>query len=189
MLGRLLRTTTKTGVRNVFSPQVGLVFVILCFLTGLFVRAEAGQSTGAAQLKSNEISGVVTSSKGPEAGVWVVAETSDLPTRYIKIVVTDDRGRYLIPELPAAKYDLFVRGYGLVDSTPVAGTPGKSLDLKAVVAPSPKEAAEYYPADYWYSLIKVPDPSEFPMKPTPAPPLQGGNPLQGRPAHQVRRLL
>src|SRR5712691_10051024 len=126
MLERLWRTTEKwVAMRNVFSPQMGLVFVIVCFLTGLFVRVEAGQSTGSAQLKANEIGGVVTNSKGPEAGVWVVAETTDLPTRFIKIVVTDDRGRYLIPELPKANYELFVRGYGLVDSTPVTGAPGK----------------------------------------------------------------
>ena len=43
---------------------------------------------------------MVASSKGPEAGVWVIAETTYLPTRYIKEVVTDDRGRYLIPDLP-----------------------------------------------------------------------------------------
>src|SRR6266853_6646689 len=100
MLGQLWRTTKGKAMRNVFSPQVGLVFVAVCVLNGLFVRVETGQSTGAAQPKANEIGGVVTSSKGPEAGVWVVAETTDLPTRFIKIVVTDDRGRYLIPELP-----------------------------------------------------------------------------------------
>ena len=33
-----------------------------------------------------------------------------------RIVVTDDRGRYLVPDLPKATYDVWVRGYGLVDS-------------------------------------------------------------------------
>ncbi len=65
-----------------------------------------------------DIGGVVTSSKGPEAGVWVIAETTELPTRFRKIVVTDDHGRYLIPDLPKAHYKVWVRGYGLTDSAP-----------------------------------------------------------------------
>src|SRR5689334_17205441 len=80
-----------------------------------------------------ELSGVVTSANGPEAGVWVIAETTDLPTKYTKIVVTDDRGRYLVPDLPQASYSVWVRGYGLVDSPKVQATPGRTLDLTAVV--------------------------------------------------------
>src|ERR687897_934592 len=67
-------------------------------------------------LDPDDIGGVVTSTKGPEAGVWVIAETTDLPTKFAKMVVTDDQGRYLLPDLPAANYQVFVRGYGLVDS-------------------------------------------------------------------------
>src|SRR6202790_248347 len=88
----------------------------------------------------NDIGGVVSSSKGPEAGVWVIAETTDLPTRYIKEVVTDDRGRYLIPDLPKAKYLVWARGYGLVDSAKLRGELGKLLDLKATVAPDEETA-------------------------------------------------
>ena len=109
------------------------------------------------------ISGVVTSSAGPEAGVWVIAETLDLGTKYRKLVVTDDRGRYLVPDLPKAKYKVWVRGYGLVDSDPVEAAPGATVALTAVVAPSPKAAAEYYPPDYWFSIMKIPPKSEFPM--------------------------
>src|SRR5437867_1896188 len=109
-----------------------------------------------------EIRGVVTGPKGPEAGVWVIAETTDLPTKFAKVVVTDDRGRYLIPELPQANYSVWVRGYGLVDSGKVKSAAGKTLNLKAVAAPSAKAAAEYYPGMYWYSLLKIPDKSEFP---------------------------
>src|SRR5947208_11404565 len=86
-----------------------------------------------------EIRGVVTGPKGPEAGVWVIAETTELPTKFTKIVVTDDRGRYLIPELPKANYSVWVRGYGLVDSPKVQAAPGKILDLNAVVATSATE--------------------------------------------------
>src|SRR3979411_2431748 len=79
-----------------------------------------------------EISGVVPGPKGAEAGVWVIAETTDLPTKFAKVVVTDDRGRYLIPELPKANYSIWVRGYGLVDSLKVQGTPGTTLNLTAL---------------------------------------------------------
>src|SRR5579862_8436635 len=111
--------------------------------------------------KSNEIAGVVTSPHGPEAGVWVIAETTELPTKFAKIVVTDDKGRYLIPELPTADYSVWVRGYGLVDSPKEHGVPGKRLDLTAVPAPTPAEAAQYYPAIYWYSMLKIPDADQF----------------------------
>jgi hypothetical protein len=110
----------------------------------------------------DDISGVVTGPKGPEAGVWVIAETAALPTKFARIVVTDDSGRYLIPDLPAATYDVWVRGYGLVDSPKVKAAPGRRLDLTAVVAPDARAAAEYYPSGYWFSLIEVPKKSEFP---------------------------
>src|SRR5216684_3815193 len=110
----------------------------------------------------SDLAGVVTSANGSEAGVWVIAETNDLPTKFTKIVVTDDRGRYLIPELPKANYGVWVRGYGLVDSPKAQAAPGKILDLHAVVAPNAAAAAEYYPAIYWYAMLKVPDKSQFP---------------------------
>jgi hypothetical protein len=122
----------------------------------------AWQTPAAIAIDKDDLAGVVTGPKGPEAGVWVIAETSSLPTKLAKIAVTDDRGRYLIPDLPAAKYDVWVRGYGLVDSAKVPGGPGQNLNLTAVPAPNPRAAAEYYPAGYWFSLIKVPDKSEFP---------------------------
>jgi hypothetical protein len=128
------------------------------FILGTFLLASlvgrGSQSRGAAA--SDYIEGVVTSSNGPEAGVWVIAETPDLPTKYAKVVVTDDRGRYVLPQLPNANYKVWVRGYGLVDSTPVQGKPGQKIDLKAVVAPDGKAAAQVYPANYWLSLLKVP---------------------------------
>src|SRR5690242_17794044 len=79
-------------------------------------------------IDSDDIGGTVTSAKGPEAGVWVIAETTDLPTKYAKIVTTDDRGRYVLPDLPKANYKVWVRGYGLVDSPKVDGAPGKTID-------------------------------------------------------------
>jgi hypothetical protein len=146
-------------------------FAIAALLAGVPVvpraqqRPTSPQQAAPAQavpLGADAIGGVVTSRFGPEAGVWVVAETTDLGTRFAKIVVTNERGRYVIPELPKAKYRVWVRGYGLVDSEKVAGEPGRTLDLTAVVAPSLAAAAQYYPAIYWASMIKIPDQSRFP---------------------------
>ena len=121
-----------------------------------------GQQDGQVKIKSTDIGGVVASSKGPEAGVWVIAETTSLPTRYIKEVVTDDRGRYLIPDLPKGKYTVWARGYGLVDSPKAETEPGKLVNLKPTIAPDAKTAAQLYPAEYWYALMKVPEKNEFP---------------------------
>ena len=113
-------------------------------------------------IDKDDIGGVVTGASGAEAGVWVIVETSDLPTKFARIVVTDDKGRYLVPDLPEASYDIWVRGYGLVDSPRQKAKPGTTHNLRATPAPSPRAAAEYYPAGYWFSLIKVPAESEFP---------------------------
>ena len=115
-------------------------------------------------IDTDDIGGVVTSPVGPEAGVWVIAETTELGTKFRRIVVTDDRGRYLIPDLPRANYKIWVRGYGLIDSPAIMSLPGKTIALTAVVAPNAQAAAQYYPASYWYSLIQVPPKEAFPMK-------------------------
>ncbi|HSC14912.1 MAG TPA: carboxypeptidase-like regulatory domain-containing protein, partial [Gammaproteobacteria bacterium] len=109
------------------------------------------------------IGGTVTSARGPEAGVWVIAETEELKTPFIKIVVTDDRGRYVLPQLPTATYNVWVRGYGLADSDKVEGRPGDTaLNLTAKIASSPAEAAKVYPGNYWFSLLQPPPKSAFP---------------------------
>jgi hypothetical protein len=133
--------------------------ILIVSLLGVRAVARSGDSI---QIDPDDLAGVVTGSRGPEAGVWVIAETAGLPTRFVKIVVTDEAGRYLIPDLPKAQYSVWVRGYGLVDSPKMTAAPGTRLDLKAVAAPSPRAAAEYYPAGYWYSLMRVPDAREFP---------------------------
>jgi hypothetical protein len=119
-------------------------------------------SQPASAVDADDIAGVVRSSKGAEAGVWVIAETKDLPTPYAKIVVTDAQGRYLLPDLPKASYSISVRCYGLVDSQRVSATPGKALNLTAVIAPSAHAAAQYYPAGHWLSLLRIPEAGEFP---------------------------
>src|SRR6266436_6747795 len=120
-----------------------------------------GQPAAQVSVGATDLGGVVTSASGPEAGVWVIAETTDLPTKFAKIVVTDDRGRYVMPDLPKANYSVWVRGYGLIDSPKIQTVPGKILDLKAEAAPNPTAAAQYYPAIYWYSMLKIPDSGEF----------------------------
>ncbi len=144
------------------SLYLGVAASALAALLVVAPTPVRAQQTAAVTIDSDDIGGVVTGPNGPEAGVWVIAETTDLPTKFAKIVVTDDQGRYVIPDLPKASYIVWVRGYGLVDSPKVAGTPGKSLNLTATPAPTPAAAAEYYPGMYWYSLLKIPAVSEFP---------------------------
>ena len=118
-------------------------------------------ATSTVEIDDNDIGGVVRGPQGPEAGVWVIAETTDLPTKYAKAVVTDDQGRYVLPDLPTANYQVWVRGYGLVDSAKLRGKPGLRLDHAAVAAPDAKSAAHYYPAIYWYTMMKIPPASDF----------------------------
>jgi hypothetical protein len=147
----------------------------------------ASSAAPAIEVKSADIGGVVTGINGPEAGVWVIGETMDLPTKFVRIVVTDDQGRYLIPDLPSANYTVWVRGYGLVDSPKLTARPGQTLDLKAVEAPNARAAAQYYPASYWYSMLHVPDASKFPG--TGAGPNGNGIPVSFKDQGQWMRYL
>jgi hypothetical protein len=151
-------------MRTTRRLYIGLVATaIAVLLTAPSARLGAQQSTDPAiRIGNGDLGGVVTSPNGPEAGVWVIAETADLPTKFAKIVVTDDRGRYVMPDLPKARYQVWVRGYGLVDSPKVEATPGKPLNLQAAVAPNAAAAADYYPAIYWYAMLKIPAKNEFP---------------------------
>src|SRR5690242_15804432 len=154
------KPTTISGrrpmLRSVFRPLSTIALFSL--LTPAYVTGLHAQTV---DVGSNEIGGVVTSSKGPEAGVWVIAETTELPTKFARIVVTDDQGRYLIPDLPVANYEVWVRGYGLVDSPKLRAKPGQLLSLTAVPAPNEAAAAHYYPAIYWFTLLKIPPVKDF----------------------------
>ena len=118
-------------------------------------------SSPAVQLDNDDIGGVVTSTAGPEAGVWVIAETDDFQTAFIRSVVSDQNGRYLIPDLPDARYQVWVRGYGLADSDKTPAVPGDQLDLTAITAPDAATAALVYPAAYWYAMMDLPDEQEL----------------------------
>jgi hypothetical protein len=147
--------------RSKFVLIFGLVLaaILAASLPGGHVRVAA---QAAVAIDPDDIGGVVTGPRGPEAGVWVIAESKSLPATLRKIVVTDDQGRYLVPDLPAGDYSVWVRGYGLVDSPRRSAAPGKALNLTAVAAPNAKAAADYYPALYWFALMKMPPKSDFP---------------------------
>src|SRR5262245_59112778 len=109
--------TSRSSVTSLItSPARSVAALVALSIASLLSACSSGSSSDAAksgevQVDSDDIGGVVASAKGPEAGVWVIAETSDLATRFAKIVVTDDQGRYLVPDLPPAHYKVWVRGY------------------------------------------------------------------------------
>ena len=142
--------------------RVGWAVAAVLVLALAPVRLGAQQNPApAVRIGANDVGGVVKSANGPEAGVWVIAETTGLPTPFGKIVVTDDQGRYVIPDLPQANYDVWVRGYGLIDGPRVITKPGKIINLTAVPAPNAAAAAQYYPAIYWFSMLNIPDQNQF----------------------------
>jgi hypothetical protein len=162
--------TSRSKVTNALL-SAGVICLIALFATySTSAQQTKGKGKGDAKAAVNTkisypgyITGTVTSDKGPEAGVWVIAETNDLQTKMIKTVVTDDQGRYMLPDLPAVNYKVWVRGYGLLDSTPVDSKPTTaSLALKTTTAKTPQEAAKVYPGDYWLSMLAPPPKNMFP---------------------------
>src|SRR5919108_6001669 len=95
---------------------IGALQISLVAIAATATLNVAAQPQPRRALPEGYIGGSVASEQGPEAGVWVIAETNELKTPFIKIVVTDDQGRYVLPQLPDATYRVWVRGYGLVDS-------------------------------------------------------------------------
>ena len=140
------------------------LFIAAFALAALLSAAAPVRAQGTPpKIDGDDIGGVVRGPNGPEGGVWVIAETTDLGVkRFAKIVVTDDQGRYVIPDLPKASYEVWVRGYGLVDSAKTRTERGKIVNLAAVPAPSAAAAARFYPGMYWYSMLNIPPTSDFP---------------------------
>src|SRR6185312_4065191 len=149
--------------RRLMFVNKALAWATMCAglmaLPGAILTSAYGQQT--LTVGTTDIGGTVVSTAGPEAGVWVIAETADLPTKFARIVMTDDYGHYLVPDLPSANYTVWVRGYGLVDSAKLTAKPGQVLNHTAVPAPDEAAAAHYYPAIYWYAMMKIPSASEF----------------------------
>src|SRR6187399_921983 len=118
---------SRSTRRRFGFAALGAGLIALVLAPGGVLKAQRG-----APAADGYLGGVVQGPSGPEAGVWVIAETKDLATNFIKIVVTDDQGRYMLPDLPAANYNVWVRGYGLVDSKPVQTKPTPTaLTLRA----------------------------------------------------------
>jgi hypothetical protein len=112
-------------------------------------------------IDNDDIGGVVQGDNSkPEAGVWVIAETDAFDTRFVKIVVTNDRGQFVIPDLPPAKYSVWVRGYGLADSTKQTVSPGARIEVRVLAAKDEMTAAQLYPAAYWYAMMELPQAHE-----------------------------
>ena len=153
---------TRSALWRIASGCV-LASVFCAGIVGLLTAYPSAQ-TPVRRGPQGYIGGTVKSSKGPEAGVWVIAQTNKLQTKFAKIVVTGDDGRFMLPEMPTAQYNVWVRGYGLVDSKPVKAKVGDTMALNVDLAKTPAEAAKVYPANYWYSLLEAPAESEFPGK-------------------------
>ena len=118
--------------------RAGSILTAFLFLVASLVGASSLSAGGQLAADAADLSGVVEGQAGGDyGGVWVIAETDDLSTKFRKIVVTDDDGRFLVPDLPDATYDVWVRGYGLADSAPVQASPGDELTLHAVDAATP----------------------------------------------------
>jgi hypothetical protein len=160
LFGALAAATAEFAAAGVESrAQAGVEPAKPAAQAGVQSRMQKGGSGIA--IGAGDIGGVVTGAHGPEAGVWVIAETSEFQTRYAKIVVTDDAGRYLVPDLPAAHYQVWVRGYGLADSAKVAAARGQRIDLNVMAAPDAAAAARIYPAAYWYAMMRIPDDAQL----------------------------
>src|SRR5215468_5342263 len=144
------------------SMYLGVAAIAIALAFGAASTTVMAQQAAPVSIGATDIGGVVQGPNGPEAGVWVIAETTDLPTKMSKTVVTDDQGRYVVPDLPKANYIVWARGYGLVDSAKTATEPGKIVNITAVPAPNEAAAAEIYPAIYWFSMLKIPGKDMFP---------------------------
>ncbi len=140
---------------------LGAAIAALAIASPPVTMSAFAQTAPIVAIDEDDIGGVVRGPNGPEAGVWVIAETTDLPTKFARMVVTDDQGRYVLPDLPTANYQVWVRGYGLVDSAKMRAKPGQVLNLAAVPAPDAASAAHYYPAIHWFTMLKIPPASDF----------------------------
>src|SRR5947209_5217165 len=150
VMGTVVKGRDQAMTTKIQFLQKAAAIGVAALLGAAPARLSAQQTPqSAVRVGEHDLGGVVTGKNGPEAGIWVIAETTGLPTAFAKIVVTDDQGRYVVPDLPKAKYKVWVRGYGLVDSAKVDGEPGKLVNLTAQAAPNEAAAAKYYPAIYW----------------------------------------
>lgn len=133
-----------------------ILFFILC-VSLLSACSKPDDVPAADNSGADHIRGKVVNVDGqPEAGVWVIAQTGDLPTEYRKMVVTNDDGEFVLPEMPQATYSVWARGYGLADSKKQPAKVGDSLSIEVRDAKDAMEAAKIYPATYWMTMLEGP---------------------------------
>ena len=78
----LYRALRKYVARSAGVVGFGVALGAALAVASSFTAVGAQQATGGAvAVDADDIGGVVTGPRGPEAGVWVIAETRDLPTR------------------------------------------------------------------------------------------------------------
>jgi hypothetical protein len=133
------------------SAVVAVFTVLLATLHGepqlsTAVERPTAVLTRPTPMDPDDVAGIVVSLKGPEAGVWVIAETNELPTKFVRIVVTNEEGRYVLPDLPNVAYEVFARGYGLVDSRRVKVWPGQQLFIGVIEAPAAEDGGKSDPS-------------------------------------------
>ena len=99
---------------------------------------------------------------GPEAGVWVIAETTELPTKFAKMRRHRRSGPLRHPrpaegELPGLGARLWAGRFA--EGARQAG-PSSSISRRCRRRTS-AAAAQYYPAIYWYAMMKIPPAKDF----------------------------
>src|SRR5262245_5360997 len=105
-IAHLLRRAT---MRSISRLAIGNAIIAAALFLAIAPQSGfAQQGSGQVAIDADDIGGVVRGPNGPEAGVWVIAETDDLPTKFARIVVSDAEGRYVVPDLPKAKYKIWV---------------------------------------------------------------------------------
>src|SRR5258708_6854030 len=83
--------TTK---RNLY---LGVAAVAIALAFGVAPTPVMAQQAATVSIGATDIGGVGRGPNGPEAGGWVIAETTGLPTKMNKTVVTDNQGRDVMP--------------------------------------------------------------------------------------------
>jgi hypothetical protein len=91
------------------APRFAVALGVAGFMSVGLLAVLQAQLPPPPRLPQGFISGTAESSKGREAGVWVIAETKETSTPLTKIVVTGDDGRYVVPELPNVTFNVWVR--------------------------------------------------------------------------------
>lgn len=68
--------------------------VAVTFVAVVVAACQSPSSTPSTS--GSDLTGTVTSANGAQAGVWVIAETTNLPTKFSKIGVTDEYDQYAL---------------------------------------------------------------------------------------------